>query len=685
MSIGNVEIKLSAGVQTILLFLIVILAFEKPVQAETQTQVVPDITELSISELMNLEVETVYGASRFEQKITEAPSSVSIVTAEEIKRFGYRTLAEVLNGVKSFYISYDRNFSYAGVRGFGRAGDFNDRILILVDGNKMNDNITTGAFIGTDFPIDIELIERIEVIRGPGSSIYGSNAFFAVINVITRDSNNLKGIEFSSDVGSYGTYKERISYGKKFQSGFELITSGTWYTSSGQDLYFSAFDNPATNNGIAQGIDFDRHQSVFLSLSNQDIVIEGGYSARTKGVPTGYYQTDFNDPNNQTVIARIFSDLKYEKNLNKRSSIMVRAYYDKFDYTGDFINLGIDTRDNENGEWFGGELKYSIDLDEIHKVSLGAEYQDNIKQLQQTYRVAPYIPDLNDNTTSQVSALYFQDEITLLKNLLVNFGGRYDHYTTFGGTFNPRVAVVYSPYDSSRLKLIYGTAFRAPNNLELYLTVSSGPQGNPNLSPEKIEQVELVYEQYWSHHIRTSISGFHYKISDLISQTLDPTNTFLVFENIDEINAAGLELEIEKKSINGIEARASYSYQDVERELTADDIKRGITDETLTNAPHQVAKILLSTPIWSDSVRASVEEEYVGKRLICYGCGSAPEYFLTNLTFYDQSLMVKGLDISASIYNLFDVSYGTPGGPEQVQSLIQQDGRNYRLKLTFAF
>ena len=128
---------------------------------------VPDLTEMSLEDLMEIEVDSVYGASKYLQKVTQAPASISIVTAEEIQKYGYRTLADVLRSVRGFYITYDRNYSYVGVRGFARPGDFNSRILVLVDGHRVNDNIFDQAFLGTDFPVDIDLIDRIEVIRGP--------------------------------------------------------------------------------------------------------------------------------------------------------------------------------------------------------------------------------------------------------------------------------------------------------------------------------------------------------------------------------------------------------------------------------------------------------------------------------------------------------------------------------------
>ncbi|HTL17244.1 MAG TPA: Plug domain-containing protein, partial [Patescibacteria group bacterium] len=134
-----------------------------------------DLTELPLETLMSLDVRVVYGASRLEQKTVDAPSSITIVSSEEIKKHGYRTLGDILASVQGFYVSYDRNYSFLGTRGVN-LGDFNDRILLLVDGHRVNNNFTDGAFIDSAFILDIDLIDRVEIIRGPGSAIYGNNA-----------------------------------------------------------------------------------------------------------------------------------------------------------------------------------------------------------------------------------------------------------------------------------------------------------------------------------------------------------------------------------------------------------------------------------------------------------------------------------------------------------------------------
>jgi outer membrane receptor protein involved in Fe transport len=215
-----------------------------------------DLSQASLEELTSIQV---YSASKHMQSVSEAPASVTVVTADEIQKYGYRTLAEILQSVRGFYITFDRDYIYVGVRGFGRLGDWNSRILLLVDGHRINDNILGQAMLGTEFLVDVDLIERVEIIRGPSSSLYGADAFFAVINVITRKPPQLKGVELSLEPASFGTYQSRASYGGQYR-GVDMLLSGTFYNSQGQTLFYPQFDSPATNNGITRNTDQENSQ-----------------------------------------------------------------------------------------------------------------------------------------------------------------------------------------------------------------------------------------------------------------------------------------------------------------------------------------------------------------------------------------------------------------------------------------
>lgn len=138
--------------------------------------------------------------------------------------------------MRGFYVTYDRTYNCTGLRGVNRPGDFGGRALINIDGHRLNDPIYDSAFTDTDFLLDLDLVDRVEIIRGPGSSLYGNNAFFTVINVITRRGREVNGAEASASAGSYDTFTGRLSYGQKFRTnGVELLVSGSYLDSGIRD------------------------------------------------------------------------------------------------------------------------------------------------------------------------------------------------------------------------------------------------------------------------------------------------------------------------------------------------------------------------------------------------------------------------------------------------------------------
>ncbi|HEX9023063.1 MAG TPA: TonB-dependent receptor [Geobacteraceae bacterium] len=646
-----------------------------------------DLKKLSIEQLMEVEVNTVYGASRYPQKVSEAPSSVTIVTADEIKKYGHRTLADILRSVRSFYVTNDRNYSYIGVRGFGRTGDYSSRILLLMDGHRLNDNLYDSASLDSEFPVDVDLISRVEVVRGPGSSLYGNNAFFAVINVITREGDDIGGVETSAETGSFDTYKGRITYGNSFGNGASALVSGTYYNSGGDRLFFKEFATPANNFGITDHTDFDRHYSTLARLSYADFTLEGLYSSRTKGIPTGAYGIDFNDRRNRTTDSFWFANLKYARSFGENSEIMGRLSYNSYDYHGDYVYSGVVNKDLGLGAWWGGELQGSFRLPGGNRVMVGTEYRDNFRQNQENYDEAPYAPYLYTLRSSRIWALFLQDEFTILENLILNAGVRYDHYSTFGGTVNPRLALIYTPFTGTVFKFLYGSAFRAPNVYELYYDIpSQGQKGNPSLGPEKIGTYELVYEQELGRLFRGTVSGFYYSIGNLIVQ-VDDGSGVAMFRNLDRAEADGVEAELDMKLDNGVTGRVSYTFQDA---------WNGTTGQTLVNSPRHLAKLNVSLPLLQEKIFLGIEEQFTSGRKTLVPGDAAKSFFITNLTLFSKNIL-QDLELSASVYNLFDCRYGDPGGAEHIQDpgrfvdpghpldIIRQDGRTFRVKLTYKF
>jgi len=401
----------------------------------------PNLFDRSLDDLMSIQIDTVHGASGFKQKVTEAPASVTIIASEEIQEHGYRTLADILRNVRGFYVSYDRNYSYVGVRGFGLPGQYNNAIMLLVDGHRLNDDIYDGLLLGTDLPIDVDMIDRVEVIRGPNSSLYVASAFLAVINIITKRGRDLQNVSLAAEGASYGTYQGRASYGKQFGNGLELLLSSSFYDSHGQgQLFFKEFDSPATNNGIAVNADDDEFHQFFANASWGHFTLQGVFGSRDKEIPTAPFGTVFNVTGTHTIDARGYLDLRYDRTLGLGWSLSNRTYYDLYDNDGtyiyDYSDSGGPSRvSNENsahGKWWSDEVTLSKQISETQRLSVGSEYRDNFQQDQGNHDQQPFVQYFSSSQTSNVFSVYAQDEIHLRKDLLLNLGLRYDHYSTFG-------------------------------------------------------------------------------------------------------------------------------------------------------------------------------------------------------------------------------------------------------------
>lgn len=639
-----------------------------------------DLTTLTIEQLMELEVETVSGASRYEQPVTEAPASVTIVTAEEIQMYGYRTLADILQSVPGFSVTNDRNYRYVGIRGLGIPGDYGTRFLLLVDGVRQNDTVYQSGYIGYEFLVDVDLIERVEIIRGPGHTLYGANAMMGVINVITRRGRDMDGVEVSGATGSFDTHKGRLSYGKKFAAGPEMLLSGTFLHSRGEDLYFAEFDSPLTNSGWARGCDRERAGSAFLKVAYRDLTLEGGYVKRDKALPTAPWGTVFNNSGTESKDSSLFLDLKYRRTFENGLDVMGRFSWNQYTYDGFYVYdraaagerpLLAANIDRVRNSWILGEVQLTREVTESHKIIGGVEFRDALRMVQQNYDAHIY---LDDRRTTWNVGLYLQDEYRISDTLILNAGIRYDHFATFGDTVNPRVALIYSPFASTNVKALFSTGFRPPSGYELYYTDTSTQKENPGLREEQSTSWELILEQYLGKRYRCTVSGYYTRVKDLIAQTVDPADGMLVFKNRDTVELKGVELEVAGKWDTGIQGRISYAFQDG-RDSSA--------DEQLPNSARHLAKLNVLFPLVRDRVFLALEEQYTGRKRTLTGAKTR-DFFITNLTLVTRNL-VKNLELSGSVYNLFNTGCSVPVGGEFIQDSIRQEGRMFRIQATWRF
>jgi iron complex outermembrane receptor protein len=362
--------------------------------------------------------------------------------------------------------------------------------------------------------------------------------------------------------------------------------------------------------------------------------------------------------------------------------VSARLYYDRYDIKNgypvppsnpDFF------QEVQLGEWWGAELQLNKKLWEKHMISVGVEYRDDFRQSDQLFdsNNTNYPPTLRSR---QSYGVFAEGDFALRDDLHFNGGVRYDQYGDFDPSVSPRLGLIYNPFKKSTFKALYGTAFRAPNFQEI---INSSYPGPSIQTPETIESYELVYEQGIGDHLRSSISGFYNQMDNLI-----------VFQNglYDNFNAdsRGMEVALEGNWPQGVRTRVSYTLQRTETENLP-------SGQIFPNsAPQHMVKLNVSVPVVKEKLFASLEFQYVSSRhtfnaaqdqsgnITTVQGEDTPGFPTANFTLFSKNI-VKNLEVSASVYNLLDQSYADPASRGHLQDQIPQDGRSFRLKLTYRF
>mgnify|MGYP001260820832 CR=1 FL=1 len=639
-----------------------------------------DFFEMSLEELMDVRIDTVYGASKRVQRLDEAPASATVVTAEEIRRYGYRTLAEILQSAPGFYLNYDRVLQYLGTRGFQRPGGFDTRILLLIDGHKMNENVAGAPPSGVEFPLDVELIDRVEIIRGPGSSLYGSNAVLAIVNVITKRGSDIRGLEVSGQTGSFDMQKGRVTYGNLLGKDVDLLLSTSSQSSDGSKLYFPEFDMPQTNNGWVDNDD-GQDDRVATTLSWGDLSFMLVHSTHEKGIPMMTYATAFGDPRTRMLTEGTMAGLTWTHELSDRCTAKARVSYGHLSFDGRYAfdddggggDPAVINGDSWEGSWYEGEVGLTATPLERHTLTVGTEFRYDAQQDQTQWLGDTVYLDYAKHSDNW--GVYLQDEVKLLERLIFVGSVRHDEYETCGGATSPRLGLIYDLCDRTTLKLLYGQAFRVPSAYELYYENPGRNQKAANdLKPGTIRTYEAVVEQQFGRRFLATACGFHYVMEDLVTPVPDPADGLFVFRNQGQVQAQGVELALRGRWEEGLQSRISYSYVESEDETT---------NEILANSPQHLVKLNLIKPLVPERLFAGLEVLYESKARTLSG-DYADDFTLTNLTLTYVGVS-RRLEVAASVYNLFDVDYAFPAFPGYPDDVVAQDGRTFRIGLTYRF
>ncbi len=612
---------------------------------------------MTLDSLLNIKVSS---ALKYEQRVSETPASISIITAEDIQRYGYKTLSEVMVSVRGVYIRNDRNYENLGVRGFSRPGDNDDRILLLLNGQRLNESFYGSTFLGNDLGISLQSVERIEFVRGPASALYGTNAMFGVINIVTKKASCIDGVDLEIETGSRGTQRMSAVIGKGVENGLGVLLSMQAGQSDGENLYFPEFDS-ADVNGIAEGLDWERFLNFHSVVTYKNWKMEGFFTNRLKGIPTAAWGMKFNDDAAQSLDRFGYLNLSYKRSIAYDKLLTVLAYCNTYTYEGTYPYEDGDWWDSNDCFWTGVEGQFRWDISSRNRFFTGAEYQQHFSASYKSWDEDTTYFDRSFPYT--IASVYLQDDYQITDNLGLITGIRFDKHSETKGTLTPRLGIIFNASCTSTFKLLYGSAFRTPNVYESCYEDPDIAKANPALQPEKITTGELVWEQKVSSIGFSVLSLYRYSIKNLIDQDIDPDDLLLQFVNLSDIRAQGIEWGFRSNFKNRTSAYLNISLQQ-----TYD----SETEEALSNSPEFILKSGVSFPLIS-KIYFNAEGVYETGRLSLYGTDTG-SFFLCNAGLNLRHIW-NGLSLSLRIRNLFNTDIKLPGSYDHEQDLIIQPGR----------
>lgn len=630
-----------------------------------------DLTHLGLEDLMGIKV---FAASKYEQRQADAPAAVTVVTAEDIRTYGWRHLGDLLRAQRGMYMSYDRIYGYLGIRGILVSGDLNSRILVTVDGHRISDVVYEQAFILNDFILDTDLIERVEIVRGPGSTLHGATPLFGVINVVSRDPRRAPAHEVAVGAGSGRWRGSRYTFTKLFDNDASLMLSASGIDTHGQNL---RFDTPPKWVGTTRGTDYEQVGRLFAKYESGDFKLLLAHSKRDKGIPTGATGSLFDNRENHYIDTQTALNLSYRWRLADDTNLEGRLYAGAYDFHGNLLSNDtgpvVANKDLAWGRWQGTEWKLTR-RGETHTWIAGIEVQDNARQDQRNYDVggASY---LDDRRRSDRSGLYFQDEWRHSSRAALTLGLRYDLDYMDKRHLSPRLAWVFRPDADKTLKLLASRAFRAPNVAEVHYAYGTRFTANHGLKSEYIEQYEAAFEHDLSPRTRYTVNPYLLDLKQRISQVALPGGS-LQYQNTGTARVVGVELEAEHRFASRDRLRASISMQRGEDGNGA----------RLTDSPDKILILNVSRPLLDERLRLGLEFQYVGPRLTFKGSSTGASRLL-NLNLGGR-LQKRGPEWSIALHNALDHKYSTPDTPDPVltnRDRIEQDGRQWRASLSIPF
>jgi outer membrane receptor protein involved in Fe transport len=608
----------------------------------------------------------------------QAPGSISVLTADQIAAFGWTTLAQALGGVRGAFASDDRGYASLGFRGFSPPGDYTNRVLVLVDGHPINDVLTGQGYVGRDVDVDLANVERIEVVRGPGSILYGTGALFGVINVVTR--RPAAGLHAGVDTrwGSLGETAARATVGGA-SGRFDAQVSAAVMKALGDRRYLHE------DGAAALRADVEEARHVDLLARAGPVTLRAGWNEREKHVPTGAFQTR-PEPGTTYTDRRLFAELRLDQAIGA-TRLAARAAYDQSTFEGLYKLTSApdgtarnDVSDSFEAHGAVGELRLALPELLRQSLTVGAEAQawldlDLGDASLEAQRAA-------GATSELVLSGYVVDDWRIAERLRANLGLRFDHYkNSFGSTVNPRLALMGRPYDGGNSKLLLGRSFRAPSVYERFYNDGDVTQRSAGrLDPEQILSAEVEHAHALDDDLQLVGSLFANQVAGLIELGEGEDGKYVYANRSEDVRSYGAEAELRWEPGDGTSLTFAYSWQRV-RALSLDG------EALFPNAPTHLVALRVLRALMPGALRLGNEVLFDAGRPTRLGT-RVEDAFIWNATL-SGGLRAWRARYFLGAFNLLDVrGYGPgfPAGDELERSLtVPRYGRSVRAGLSWAW
>ena len=668
--------------------------------------------------LLYQDEEMVSIATGTEKPLHLAPSVASVITSKDIKAMGAKTLDEALEFVPGLHVSRDpsRQSAIYSIRGIHTS--FNPQVILLLNGHPINDTVTGSR--PPLFKLPVANISRIEIIRGPGSAVYGADAFAGVINVITKDAKELNGTTAGVRAGSFDSHDVWLQHAGQLAN-WESAFSFEYSTTNGDDDRY--IEQDFLGNSGSMNTQYELYNtSINLNNNNWNIWLNS-WNLRDAGIGVGAAQAldsvGYQEADQYTV------KLDYEnKNLSKNWQVNTnftyrklyqQSYYQlypagetlRLDEDGNFNPIGIGyakftegAHGNPGGKITHNSFETSFSYHGLNshfiRIAFGIKYDETTSTESKnfgpgvidgtTLSTDPNNPTIIPGPLTSVTGtaniflpdssrtvhyLSVQDEWKFARDWELTGGIRYDHYSDFGNTINPRLALVWATKYNLTSKLLYGRAFRAPSYGELYYINNPTALGNPDLNPETIDMVELVFDYRPTFDLETILNLFRYQARDLIG--LDDNFTA---QNLHNQHGYGIELDVEFKATNKLTLLGNMAWQ---RSKDRD------TSEPISDAPgHQVSLALrLRT---TDRCFFNTQINWVAdrQRTLEDTRSQVDDHTTLDLITRCHNIFGKPLEIAASVKNALNEGIREPSSIATPHD-YPQEGRSVYIELSYNF